>query len=336
MQKLKHLIKGMIASILYYSGVLHLIKHYKLSNSCVVLTYHRVLDDKHLKISNSNPSIIVDLDLFDEQIKFLKANFSILSLSDLQQGIYSERFVDGSCLITFDDGWVDNYTYAYPILKKYNVPATIFLATDYIGSDKSFWQEELTGIIKSSYHDKDREALEIIDLENILELSTSDALIKAQEKIQELKSLPDFELHDLIGRLKEIVVRHADSLSVDKFLNWDQVKEMQADNITFASHGCSHSIMTKISEDQLQYELEESSAVIKSKTGIYSYALAYPNGNFDESMTRAVSAIYDLAFATESGPIHPGDNKYSLKRVNIHTGAADTKQLFFCKILGLF
>ncbi|MBT2997503.1 MAG: polysaccharide deacetylase family protein [Candidatus Thiodiazotropha sp. (ex Ctena orbiculata)] len=335
MQKLKHIIKSMIANILYYSGVLHLIKHYRLSSSCIVLTYHRVLDDKNLQISNSNPSIIVDVDLFEEQIKFLQANFSILSLSDLQQGIYNEKFEDGSCLITFDDGWVDNYLYAYPILKKYSVPATIFLATDYIGSDKSFWQEELTGIIKSSFHDKDSVALKILDLENILELSESEALIMAQEKIQDLKRLPDYELHDLISRLKKIVVQHADSSGVDKFLNWDQVKEMQSGNITFASHGCSHSIMTKISKDQLQYELEESSAVIKSKTGIYSYALAYPNGNFDESMTRVVSTIYDLAFATESGPIQPGDNKYSLKRVNIHTGATNTKQLFFCKILGL-
>jgi peptidoglycan/xylan/chitin deacetylase (PgdA/CDA1 family) len=306
-----------------------------MSNRCVVLTYHRVLDNHQLKVSNSNPSIIIDSGLFDQQIQFLKRYFNIISLDEFKQGIRTGQFPDNSCLITFDDGWLDNYVFAYPILKKYEVPATIFLATDYIGNKDSFWQEKTTGILKRAYQDRDMELLEIVDLKNILELSESNALVIIEQKIQSLKNLSEVELHGLIHRLKSLSSKYSEVSGVDKFLNWEQVGEMNNNNITFASHGCSHSIMTKITEDQLVNELEESASVINAKLGTDCKALAYPNGNYNQSMMCHVSKSYDLAFATESGAVSPSDDKYSIKRVNIHTGATKTKQVFYCKILGL-
>ena len=144
LHKLKYFIKNTIAYLLYYSGILFIIKKYKLNNKSIVLTYHRILPYLDRNKSFSHSAIIVDTQVFEKQIKFLTKNFNIISCNDFSNKlIHNNNFRSSSCLITFDDGWQDNYRNAYPILKKYNVPALIFPATDYINSNKLFWQEAM-------------------------------------------------------------------------------------------------------------------------------------------------------------------------------------------------
>lgn len=88
-------------------------------NELVILTYHSV---------NSDHKFSVKPDEFEKQIKYLKENFDIISLRDIKLELRGKK----QLIITFDDGYEDNYTYAYPILKKYNATATVFIASDFI------------------------------------------------------------------------------------------------------------------------------------------------------------------------------------------------------------
>ncbi|MBH32302.1 MAG: hypothetical protein CMD90_01485, partial [Gammaproteobacteria bacterium] len=111
-------------------------------NSLVILLYHRVTPNKEV---NSLGTVITS-DLFEEQMRYLKEAYEIASLSKC----YSEGVNKSKKLrvaITFDDGYFDNFKYAFPILKKLDIPATFFLATDYIDSGKPIWDQQLQMIV---------------------------------------------------------------------------------------------------------------------------------------------------------------------------------------------
>jgi peptidoglycan/xylan/chitin deacetylase (PgdA/CDA1 family) len=102
-----------------------------------VLTYHSIGDDKGL--------LSVSAENFERQMRYFKeANYRVITLDELVKGIESGgRFPRKTVVITFDDGFKDNFTYAYPVLRRYGFPATVFLVTDWIGADKEYlsWEE---------------------------------------------------------------------------------------------------------------------------------------------------------------------------------------------------
>lgn len=97
-----------------------------------VLMYHSISD------RSDNPYTHVDLDIFLKQMKFLHDNdYSVISVDELVDGIKSGRkFPHKTVVITFDDGYVDNYLYAFPVLSKYKMPATIFILPGSMGEEK--------------------------------------------------------------------------------------------------------------------------------------------------------------------------------------------------------
>jgi len=109
----------------------------------IVLTYHRVIEKWDRTLDYSQSGMVVTPDTLDRQLQFLKQYFDIVPLSYFLNPTPNTQHQQPVCSITFDDGWRDNYEIAFPILRKYGVPATIFLATDFIGTDRAFWHTEL-------------------------------------------------------------------------------------------------------------------------------------------------------------------------------------------------
>ena len=139
----RSMLRKLVANGLYYSGVLWLYAAIKLHRQVVVLMYHRVLPTG--ADTCSDEGIIVTPETFAMQLAFLNRYFRPLSLEQLTRLLQSgARLPSRGCLITFDDGWHDNVTYAQPLLQQHNMPAAVFLTTDYIGSKTCFWQERLT------------------------------------------------------------------------------------------------------------------------------------------------------------------------------------------------
>jgi len=130
--KIAWYIGALLSFLLYFSGFVilydYLRRRYVKNSRVIVLMYHRIGNN------NNTPDISVTTKNFDYQMAYLKRNFNIVSLDELV-----EKFKYNSCVekdtiaITFDDGFRDNYINAYPILRKYNIPATIFVVTGSVG-----------------------------------------------------------------------------------------------------------------------------------------------------------------------------------------------------------
>ncbi len=131
-----------IAFLLYFSGIMAIytfvrwrcFKQY----IAIVLMYHRVGDNSHepdMTVSNSN---------FDCQMRYIKENYKISSLDEiLDLYISGSTLTEDTIAITFDDGHRDNYINAYPILRKYDIPASIFVAINFVGQPFGLTKEEI-------------------------------------------------------------------------------------------------------------------------------------------------------------------------------------------------
>jgi peptidoglycan/xylan/chitin deacetylase (PgdA/CDA1 family) len=147
-------LKTLFAELLYYSGLLRfylcLRNNFFGSEKVKILLYHRVLDLQKERAFCSLPGIIVSVKMFDEQMKYLSENYNVISLENLVDTLkHNLPFPKKGVVITFDDGWKDNFSFAFPILKKYDLPATIFLTSGYVGTEKTFWAEQVISILKS-------------------------------------------------------------------------------------------------------------------------------------------------------------------------------------------
>jgi hypothetical protein len=137
-------IKSAIASFLNSLGVISLKLRNYTRNSFVFLMYHRVIPKD--KPEDVEAGMYVEPETLEAHVRFLKKYFTIVPIPELS---FSTKNNSGSfegkppCILTFDDGWYDFYEYAFPILKTCQVPATVFLPTDFIGTRKWFWTDRL-------------------------------------------------------------------------------------------------------------------------------------------------------------------------------------------------
>ncbi len=302
------LLKKITLLCLYYSCW----KYRTHSEGLTVLTYHRISDEADLQ-----DPLKVSVATFEKQIRYLKNHYEIISGDQLVEMIINNMpFPPKSCLITFDDGWRDNYTNAFKILKKYDVPAVIFICTDYIDTDKIFWYSELTNIlmdipehvninsISAALHDWPKYIINKI--KHVLKSSPKNRRISINALIESLKEFEEEKIRHLNHTLEKIFIEHHRNVSLPRqMLSWAEVQEMSRDNIHIGSHTKAHSILTQISEEKATAELLESKNCIGYKLRRNIHLLAYPNGNYNIRIVNiAKDTGYCAAFTTIAGVNH--------------------------------
>src|SRR5689334_14879344 len=133
------------AGILRASGMLYLAKRWVRRSGTLVLTFHRVLDDAELQQTSSLPGMVVRQATFDNFLEYASEACAFVDLSrdpDWRPGSKIK------VAVTFDDGWSDNATAAYPIARKYQAPMLIFIVADRMGAELPFWPERAVSALR--------------------------------------------------------------------------------------------------------------------------------------------------------------------------------------------
>jgi peptidoglycan/xylan/chitin deacetylase (PgdA/CDA1 family) len=310
----------------------------KLSGSngkLTVLAYHRILD--------FNDNFPFDIDLisatpkqFEDQLKHVSKFYNPIDIESVVECYKSnKKLPKNSVLVTFDDGFLDNYSNAFPLLKKYNVPATIFISTDYIGSDSTLWFDQLAFLILSD----DLNVSEDNPLFNFINQDSAVSKRKILETcLEELKLVSNKErlnILDNLAKSNEVLIRKMPCKEFSSTLNWNQVNEMNDSLISFGSHTASHPILTRLNDDEKLLEMTSSKTVIEENLKQTIDTVAYPVGTdsaYDESVVKSTqSAGYELGFTYVSGVNDwPLDQPYKIKR--LHVEQYTSTPLFKCML----
>jgi peptidoglycan/xylan/chitin deacetylase (PgdA/CDA1 family) len=306
-------IKALAASCANHSGFLnaYAFLRRKLTKSQVaILIYHRVAP------KNDNwPLEPLDPQSFRKQIEYFCQSYEILPLDRLVQYIQEgQSLPEKAIVITFDDGYKDNFHYAYPILKKYHVPATIFLTTGHIDTDKLFWWDKISYIIQHS-------CVENIILDEVGSHSLRSKIDKLRARsivIERMKKLPQERKEQLIDKLISISgVDVPSGLGEGLILSWKEIRKMNNNGINFGAHTVNHPCLVNLPLEQAKWEIIQSKNDIEEKLGKKVNAFSYPNG---DSSLELVEFIKESGFTCAVSVLpnrllSPKDNLYKLGRI---------------------
>ncbi len=332
---------------LYFSGVLRLWQRMVMRRKAVVLMYHRVLTADEQARTASHPALVVDRQTFAMHMSVLKRHFSVLSVEQFAECM--ERripFPDSTCVITFDDGWRDNFTNALPILKEHGLPALVFLPVNYVGQRRLFWQEALTHLLLRAI-DESRRAperrqmlarlLAPVGLEGVLELPDSDPRPAVVSRIDVLKRHDRASVCALLDAIATALgVRLADLTGVDSFIDWSEADVMSRQGIQFGGHGAEHLLLTQVSDEAAEQEIRAAKTVIDEKLNERVLTFSYPNGYLTPAIAAKVRACgYRLAFITKRGFVSCDDDPFTVKRLNVHESVTRSTPMFLARVVGI-
>ncbi len=324
-KKIKRLLKMAIAAVFFYSGVFFIVRAINnlTGKRLTIVSYHRFSDKPVYDIDESLPYLFVSQASFELQIKFFKKFYNIIKFSDLNKLNRYDKLPPNSLIITIDDGYEDNYTVAYPILKKYNVPATIYLATDNIGNSNIYWWDELYYILTILNKNK------VLYQTHLRSSHSFDLMKRFKDDPASLFSclnhLDKSKIYSLLESLRKLIPDEHNLISSNKFLDWEQIIEMRS-HVDFGSHTCSHSSFEALDEQSIISELTQSKDIIKKAVGSRVISFAYPAGHHSKKAAELVQeAGYSYAVTLDRG-LNDLEDRYALKRINIWEGAV--KPLF--------
>jgi peptidoglycan/xylan/chitin deacetylase (PgdA/CDA1 family) len=339
---LRETVKKTLANTLYYSGIAWLSFLWAFRKRGVVLMYHRVLPSERFTETFSADAIVVTPATFKRHMSFLKQYCNPVSADEFSAMLKGQRpWLPRTCLVTFDDGWADNEKYALPILIEQNVPAVIFLATGYVGTDQCFWQERLTRKLFEAWTTGQAASPIFNDLgaAALLHEPASIARESIRHIVTAMKKLSPKERSDIIEKLDrhlQITPPSGEFGAEDRFLSWEQAMTLHRSGVvTLGSHAHSHTPLTELSNEAVREEIAQAHKRIATHLAIEPRTFAYPNGDYNAANVDAVrSGKYELAFTTDAGSVAPGHDPLTLRRMNISERGTTSEAGFLCRLLG--
>ena len=312
---MKKKIKRAFCLFLYWTGVTPFLfwLRYRQKNQILVLLYHRIQkprDPFEVAVSPAH---------FEGHLRFLEKYFQVISTNKALTWIRKKKIPEKPlAVITFDDGYRDNLETAYPLLKKYSLPATIFLAVGSIGNEEPMWTSRVETLFRNA---RVRElSLQTLSAPRSYELGDSYSRMKVCEEVKkEMKGAEETKRQRILEELREKMgfsLGGAEAVELE-MLSWEEVRRLARDPlIEIGSHSVSHRMLAHLAPEEIPFELEESKRKIESEIGREIHFLSYPNNSYNANVQRAAEkAGYEAAFAVGHLPTSYQEDLFELKRI---------------------
>lgn len=234
-----------------------------------ILIFHRVLPE-HDPLRPDEPTV----EEFDWQMRLLREHFNPLSLVEGVERLQTGDLPNNAISVTFDDGYSDNEKYAMPILKKYGVPATVFVSTGFLNGGR-MWNDSIIEVLR---HYKHRTLdLREIGLSCYRTESDTQRLQAIASIIQEIRHLDPVVRQDLTAEIEKYGI----NLPGDLMMSDNQVRSLVRNDIAIGAHTVSHPILARLSKENARREILNSKVYLENLVQMPVEVFAYPNGRPD-------------------------------------------------------
>jgi peptidoglycan/xylan/chitin deacetylase (PgdA/CDA1 family) len=326
---------------LSWSGASFLLSNLPPRDMLLVLAYHRIGNPAE---DQFDPAVFsATADEFDRHVGTLKRRASLVTLEE------AVSFIDGSArektrrcrvLMTFDDGYLDNYQTVYPILSSHGAQGVFFLVTGMVGSCEVPWWDRTAYLVKTA---RRRKFVLRYPAELAVDIDRDGVAASTQAILWSYKNPANSDPDRFLRELAEAADSEALPQPARRFLNWDEAREMSRGGMAIGSHTHSHHVLSQLELDRQRDELSKSRAILKEQLGLEPAALAYPVGH-TSSFSRQTQEIaaelgYRAAFSHYGGTNLPGKTTpFDVRRSKVGTQSESLfrVQTAVCRATGKF
>jgi len=273
-----------------------------------ILSYHRVNDD------NDPFFPAVPTEAFAGHMAWLARAWHVWPLEELVWAASAGRLPRRAVALTFDDGYRDNLTHAAPVLARHGLPATIFLATGFIGTTAVPWFDRVAQALKATT----RGAFEAPWGERVQVRTTTERLIALDRALAYLKTLAHDDLERRLAAILDQLAVTDDTFFSNVMLTWHDVRALRGFGFSLGAHTVTHPLLSRVSYERAEMEILSSRTAIESACGERPRTFAYPNGR-PEDYTPAIQDLvrragFTCAVTTRFGLNTSATSPYELRR----------------------
>ncbi len=273
-----------------------------------ILNYHRI----HPVVDPINPGEI-DAARFTWQMALIANNFNVLTVGEAADLLIKRQLPERSLTITFDDGYADNAEIALPILNKFSLKATFFIASGYLDGGR-MWNDTVIESVRnfpSGYLDLSENNLGSYSLESWGDRHNAYSAI-----ISKIKHLPQEERQYLVDWVASMVPEQG---ATQLMMRSDQVAELHRNGMEIGGHTVTHPILSSIPDEQAKREIAEGKEQLEQITGSQVRVFAYPNGKpgqdyLPKHRDMVQQQGFTAAVSTQWGVSTPSTDRYQLRR----------------------
>lgn len=311
------------------------IKHF-FQNRALVLLYHRI------NVPMSDPwSLSVSPVLFEKQLQYLKNNYSIISSDELAVQMASGKIRDRSVVLTFDDGYLDNYETARPLLEKHSIPATFFITDSYMDSEQPFWWDELEYVIVHSNQLPSIFSISFNNKNMHFDLSGETVLDdELRQKQQNYKAhnpptlrtelylalwrlfspLQKTEQQNLLRQIREWAGLTAEETRVGGCMSGMQLQALSENALfTIGGHSKSHLSLDCHSEEVQEVEISENKQFLEDLVEKRVHHFSYPSGKYGDTTVKLLkNNDFHAAFTGDANPVDDKTDHFEIPRCQVN------------------
>ena len=288
-----------------------------------IVRYHRVTEAHDPFFGG------VSVRRFEGEMELLASRFTVRPLEELIESAARDELPSNAVAITFDDGYRDNYEYAFPILKRLGLPATIFVTTGPLDSQDPLWHDTVFDAFRRATAQSVSFGDKAYGLGTLAEKRLA---LKAFRGYLRTQIPADWDKH-----IRQLLtwLQLSDSTPFDsKKLGWEELAEMATHGITFGAHTVTHPVLTCLSLQDAALEIVTSKRTLEERLGTAVKLFAYPNGgrnDFNEALKNILREAGFLCAVT----ILPGVNDactdpYELRRAEFWDANPGISALRLC------
>jgi peptidoglycan/xylan/chitin deacetylase (PgdA/CDA1 family) len=266
---MKEHLRSFASHFVVKSGITALGRRLGNYDGAIILYGHRVADDNEGYLAGLKPEWL------DGQLAYLTRHFNVMSLSVLLDSFEQGKPIPRrSVVLTFDDGFRDNYENAFPLLRKHKVPATIFLATGCVESGQLPWSQRLGCLFQQTSVPSLSHGL---TEHRAMDLNSPQERKAAYQKVKEpLKHMGRVEREKTLSELETALETQA---PMDRMMTWEMAREMMAAGMEMGAHTVSHPLLANLPESEARQEMLDSKIALQDRLGIQNPSFCFPAGS---------------------------------------------------------